>query len=227
LPRRALWLLLLGALPRADAVFAQGGTGQVLISLRIDSGKQGKVPAEGAVIWLPSVRDSRAPALAPSVGQRDKQFMPHTLVVRTGAVVGFPNEDRIYHNVFSRSPGGTFDLGLYRDGASKSVRFDRPGLMRVFCNIHPQMAANIMVLGDVAQVATDASGSARIDALPPGRHAVRIWHEMAGEVGAEVVVTAGADARLEMDLKAIALPPPHKNKFGQDYPKSARDPDRY
>src|SRR6187399_495842 len=107
--------MLLGVLPRADVLVAQPATGQLVVSLRLDQGKPGKIPAEGAVVWLPSVPDRRPPVQAPTVGQREKQFVPHTLVVRRGAVVQFPNEDRIYHNVFSRSPGGSFDLGLFRD----------------------------------------------------------------------------------------------------------------
>jgi plastocyanin len=219
-------IALVGALAMAGSALAQA-PGQLVVALRLDRGKAGMAPADGAVVWFPDVADTRAPSDPPVMKQREKQFVPHLVVVRKGAVVEFPNEDRVYHNVFSRSPGASFDLGLFRDGATRSVRFDRLGLVRVFCNIHAQMASNVMVLGDVLFATTDATGSARLEGLPPGRHPVKIWHEMAGERDAEVVIPAGGAGRLELDLKTLTLPPAHKNKFGQDYPKSAKDVDRY
>ena len=204
------------ALAARVATFAQA-TGELAIVIRLDRGKQGQAPADGAVIWLPGVRGAGAPA-RPAVKQREKAFVPHVIAVRKGTVVDFPNDDRIYHNVFSQTPGAEFDLGLFRDGASRSVRFDKQGLVRVFCNIHAQMASNVMVLDDAAFAVTDATGSARIGGLPPGRHAVKLWHEMAGESAGEVQVPSGGAGRLELTLDASRfVVQPHKNKHGQDY----------
>ncbi len=204
------------ALAARLATFAQAA-GELAIAIRLDRGKQGQAPADGVVVWLPGARGA-GPPLRPAVKQREKEFSPHVIAVRRGTVVDFPNDDRIYHNVFSQTPGAEFDLGLFRDGASRSVRFDKHGLVRVFCNIHAQMAANVMVLEDVAFAVTDATGSGRIGGLPPGRHAVKLWHEMAGEAAAEVQVPSGAVARLELTLDASRFVlQPHKNKHGQDY----------
>ena len=77
--------------------------------------------------------------------QRNETFVPHVLAITTGTTVDFPNSDRIYHNVFSLSKTAPFDLGRYAVGRSKSVRFDRPGIVRVFCDIHSHMSAFILV----------------------------------------------------------------------------------
>ena len=100
--------------------------------------------------------------------QRNETFVPHVLAVTAGTVVDFPNSDRIYHNVFSLSKAARFDLGRYAAGHSKSVRFDQPGIVRVFCEIHSHMNAFILVFGHPFFAMTDADGRYRIDNVPPG-----------------------------------------------------------
>ena len=102
--------------------------------------------------------------------QRNETFVPHVLAVTTGTIVDFPNSDRIYHNVFSLSKGARFDLGRYAAGHSKSVRFDRPGIVRVFCEIHSHMNAFILVFSHPFFAMTDADGRYRIDNVPPGTY---------------------------------------------------------
>src|SRR5688572_2571740 len=99
----------------------------------------------GSVVWLPGVRSSAAPDPRPTMSSRGKRFDPHVLAVPQGTAVSFPNVDSIYHNVFSLSPGNAFDLGLYRKGAARTTTVRTPGLVHVYCNIHPEMAAYIVV----------------------------------------------------------------------------------
>jgi plastocyanin len=109
--------------------------------------------------------------------QRNETFVPHLLAVASGTVVDFPNNDRTYHNVFSISKAKRFDLGRYANGHSKSVRFDTPGIVRVFCDIHSHMSAFVLVFNHPFFATTDAEGRYRIGSVPPGTYSVVAWHE--------------------------------------------------
>jgi plastocyanin len=109
--------------------------------------------------------------------QRDESFAPHVLAVSIGTIVDFPNNDSTYHNVFSLSKTKRFDLGRYARGHSKSVRFDRPGIVRVFCDIHSHMSAFVLVFSHRFFATTDTDGTYRIDNIPPGTYTVAAWHE--------------------------------------------------
>ena len=107
--------------------------------------------------------------------QRNETFVPHVLAITTGTTVDFPNSDRIYHNVFSLSKARQFDLGRYAVGRSKSVRFDRSGIVRVFCDIHSHMSAWILVFAHRFFAVTDAEGRYRISGVPAGRYQLAVW----------------------------------------------------
>jgi plastocyanin len=109
--------------------------------------------------------------------QRNETFVPHLLAIVAGTTVDFPNSDRTYHNVFSLSKTKTFDLGRYAAGRSKSVRFDEPGIVRVFCDIHSHMSAYILVFAHPYFAVTDEEGRYRIDNVPPGTYTVKAWNE--------------------------------------------------
>jgi len=109
--------------------------------------------------------------------QRAEAFVPYVLPILVGTTVDFPNRDRTYHNVFSLSRVKSFDLGRYARGESKSVRFDRPGVVRVFCDIHSHMSAYILVFAHRFFATTDADGRYRIEGLPPGSYDVTIWND--------------------------------------------------
>jgi len=108
--------------------------------------------------------------------QRNENFVPHILAITTGTSVEFLNSDRTYHNVFSLSKANRFDLGRYAPGRAKVVRFDRPGIVRVFCEIHSHMNAFILVFAHRHFALTNAQGEYRIDGVPPGTYTVSVWH---------------------------------------------------
>jgi len=118
-------------------------------------------------------------ATRPMVRQEGLTFVPHVLPVLKGSTVEFPNEDPIFHNVFSLSKAASFDLGRYPRGSSKSVRFDEPGIVKVFCHIHSDMSAVIVVLDNPFFTAPDPDGRFNIDGIPPGDYRAVGWHERA------------------------------------------------
>lgn len=152
--------------------------------------------------------------------QKNKTFTPRVLAIPVGSTVRFPNEDAIFHNVFSLSTPAPFDLGLYRAGASKSRTFERPAVYRVFCNIHPQMSALIVVAPSpwVSEVGSD--GSYRLE-LPPGRYRVTAVSERAAPASAEIDVGSAPATAAELVLDESNAPTTHTNKFGKPYPKDA------
>jgi|KBSSwiStaDraftv2_1062776.scaffolds.fasta_scaffold07908_5 plastocyanin len=133
--------------------------------------------------------------------QRNETFVPHLLAVTTGTVVDFPNSDRIYHNVFSLSKTRTFDLGRYAAGRSQAVRFDRPGIVRVFCDIHSHMNAFILVFNHRFFSVTDADGRYRIDNVPPGTYNVIAWNEGLASEPRAATVPDGGTAELDFQLR--------------------------
>jgi plastocyanin len=186
--------------------------------------RQGVTAATPVIYAEPLDRAAPAqPGPPVAIEQRDKTFVPRVLAVPVGTVVRFPNSDGIFHNVFSLSPGNAFDLGLYRSGASKSRAMTTPGLVRVFCNIHPQMTA-VVVTAPTPWVAVAATGGGfRLD-LPAGRYRLTALSERAAAVTAEVTVSgATAAPALTLDESGFAAVP-HANKFGKPYPPEAYKP---
>jgi len=133
--------------------------------------------------------------------QRDERFIPHVLAITTGTVVDFPNSDRIYHNVFSLSKPRPFDLGRYAVGRSKRVRFDRPGVVRVFCDIHSHMNAFILVFSHPFFSLSDTDGRYRIDNVPPGTYSLIAWNEGVSSEPRQVTVPDGGEAELDFTLR--------------------------
>ena len=146
----------------------------------------------------------KAPAVVPGhvvLDQRDERFVPHVLAITTGTVVDFPNSDRIFHNVFSLSKTRPFDLGRYAAGRSKAVTFDRPGIVRVFCDIHSHMNAFILVFNHPFFALTDMDGRYRIDNVPPGTYNLVAWNEGVASGPQPVVVPEGGEAELDFALR--------------------------
>jgi plastocyanin len=236
--RRGWWLLvvvLAGATvsPGPDTVGAQAGAvlhGRVRILMPGGAAQD----AQDAVVWLldatkPGAESSpHQTSGRPSMASASKRFLPHVVAIQAGETVDFPNADRIFHNAFSVSPGNQFDLGLYRKGASKAHTFITPGVVRIYCNIHQDMAGYVLVLPSARAVVTSADGSFRFTDVKPGKQNVKAWHPMAGEIEVAVDLQPGVSKQWDVELDATRFRnTPHKNKHGKDYPPVRKDADRY
>ena len=133
--------------------------------------------------------------------QRNETFVPHVLAITTGTTVDFPNSDKFYHNVFSLSKTRPFDLGRYAAGNSRPVRFDRAGIIRVFCDIHSHMNAYILVFNHPFFAMTDAEGRYRIENVPPGTYGVIAWNEGTSSEARPITVADGGVAELDFTLR--------------------------
>jgi plastocyanin len=144
-----------------------------------------------------SAFDERDPGRA-VMDQRNERFVPHVLAVMVGTLVDFPNSDLTYHNVFSLSRAKRFDLGRYAAGKSKTVRMDRPGVVRVFCDIHSHMSAFVLVFNHPFFDVTDDEGRFELPSLPAGTYTVVGWYEGEARVARSVVVPQNGWAELDL-----------------------------
>lgn len=154
------------------------------------------------------------------VAQKGRKFVPDLVAVTVGESVSFPNADAFLHNVFSQSSERKFDLGSFKKGESKDKVFEKPGVIDVYCNIHPEMAATILVLPNTRHTRAAADGSYVIDGVPEGTWTVFAYaRRVAKPASAKVTVTAGADASVNLSV-VRGVEPPHVNKFGEKYKSS-------
>jgi plastocyanin len=160
--------------------------------------------AKDAVVFVETVPAAADSAVAarptPRLAQRDQMFEPRVLPVVVGGVVDFPNLDPIYHNVFSVSPVRRFDLGKYPRGQSRRVEFPRTGVVQVYCDIHADMAAFIVVVPNRHFAQPAADGAYALPPLPPGRYTVRVWHPDRREAHHEVVLPDRGDVTFDVSL---------------------------
>lgn len=148
------------------------------------------------------------------VEQRDKAFAPHVIAVPVGSTVQFPNFDAIFHNVFSISRQKPFDLGMYKNSEMREVKFDKPGVVRLGCNIHANMSAYVIVVDAPHYVVAAADGTFSFKSLAPGKYKVQAWGEQSAEpTTTEIEVKAG-DNQARFDLKGGASTGPSADKFG-------------
>ncbi len=138
--------------------------------------------------------------------QVNETFAPHVLAVLLGSEVEFPNSDPFFHNVFSLSKAASFDLGRYPRGSSKRVRFDRPGVVKVFCHIHSDMSAVILVLDNPFFTVPARGGGFVIDDIPPGEYRVVAWHERARPVTRSVRIDPGQTCAIDFTIPLIEAP---------------------
>ena len=128
------------------------------------------------------------------MAQLDRRFSPDLVVIPLGSTVSFPNMDPIFHNVFSLSKPKSFDLGSYDKGDTRKVAFPKPGIVEIYCHLHPNMAATIVVTPNRWYARPDSSGQYRIPNVPPGHYTVVAWHKAAGFFRKPLEVEAGRDA---------------------------------
>ena len=149
------------------------------------------------VIYLegpgPTGVDSASPGPF-TIQQLDRRFTPDLIVVPVGSAVSFPNMDPIFHNIFSLSKPKTFDLGSYDKGQTREVAFPKPGIVDVYCRLHPNMAATIVVTPNRWYARSDRSGQFEIQNVPPGKYTIVAWHKSAGFFRKSIVVESGHDS---------------------------------
>ncbi|MEZ0334946.1 MAG: hypothetical protein ACAI18_13125 [Gemmatimonadales bacterium] len=176
-----------------------------------------------AVVWLDRSGGTSTSPVRVEIGTSEKQFSPHVVVIPVGSTVAFPNHDPFNHNVFSLSEENPFDLGLYSRGETREARFTRPGIVRVYCNVHAQMSAIVLVRDNPWFAQPSGDGAFALPSVPPGRYQLHAWHERAPELTREVEVPADGVAGLALELDARGYQfKPHLNKFGQPYPQQGR-----
>jgi plastocyanin len=210
------WVLLV------VATTAEAGTIRGRVTLKEKGGR----PAESlreVVVFLDGVPHKARPTAA-TMAMRRKTFEPRVVVIPVGGTVSFPNEDPILHNVFSVTKSNPFDLQLYKRPKSASWTFQNPGIVKVYCNIHPQMSAVVVVLDNPYYATASEDGSFELADLAAGRYSVHAWHERGGESFADVTVPAAGVVEVALSLDASTYKwIPHKNKYGRGYD----DPEKY
>ncbi|HSG41136.1 MAG TPA: hypothetical protein VLE27_15970 [Thermoanaerobaculia bacterium] len=193
--------------------------------------KGGKGPARGSDVRQAVVYFEPEKATGVRTGgqpfemvTRKKEFSPRVLVVPKGSRVRFPNQDPILHNVFSVSAPNQFDLGLYRKGPGKETKLDSPGLVRVYCNIHHDMVAYVMVLDTPYHISPNANGEFVLSGLPRGKGKLTVWHEQADPWTVDLDLPQKTQGPVLARVEIVRpLIPAHLNKTGESYFRSERD----
>jgi plastocyanin len=224
-----LGIILLGLLcsaivPTSDLAQAQAFT--VNGSVQVTNASSHRRPAGNAnvVVWLAPLKETNSSAAVPEPStQKNKIFEPHELVVPVGSDVEFPNKDPFFHNVFSLFEGKRFDLGLYEAGSTRSLRFDRPGVSYLFCNIHSEMSAVIIALDTPYYATSNQTGEISIPNVPAGRYWLHVWKEGAPtdalkSLSRMVVVSPDSTSLGKLMVpNSTSVAVAHKNKYGKDY----------
>jgi len=211
------------------AVTVRGDAQQATVAGRVTLLERGDKAATDlglAVVWLePEQRGADGAGHdTVRVVTVDKEFRPRVSVLPVGTTVTFPNNDAFDHNVFSLSQEAPFDLGLYGRGLAKAVQLTRPGVIRVYCNVHPQMSAFLIIRDTPWYTQPRADGSFTVADVPAGDYTVHAWHERAGRfVAPPLRVSAAGVVGLDLKLDARGYKfVQHVNKFGQPYARRGR-----
>ena len=197
-------------------------SGNVVIQTRLPSETEWKLAENfsNAVVFIGGLTEDPLSDAKPAVNiQKDKAFVPNVMAIQQGQEVVFQNQDPINHNVFSLSKSKNFDLGLFKAPTVKSVEFDKPGLVKVFCNIHHQMIATFLVLKNRYFVITSDDGSYQIKDIPSGDYKVLVWVDGAKIQSKKVTVTETSQDAVDFTLNVVQQSQTHRNKFGKPYKK--------
>lgn len=209
--------------PLCAILMLTGELGAVTVSGRINFvTKRGQRPsANETLVWLEPIGAKALVKNTPGAFQmitRSKTLMPHVIAVPAGSTVAFPNEDPISHNLFSLSGSNAFDLGLYRRGPGKVQKFTAPGVVNVYCNVHPNMSAVIHVMPTPYYANADINGDYTLD-VPPGKYRLVAWNEQGGTTASMIDVAAGGvtgNLALTIDSRTFRVMQ-HANKEGKAY----------
>lgn len=155
---------------------------------------------QNVIVYARLPRSVAAPATRVVVRQTDEEFAPHVVAIARGSTVEFPNDDFVFHNVFSLSSAATFDLGRYPKGATKTVTFTRPGIVKVYCHLHSHMSALVRVFDHPHFTTVNADGQFTLEGLPAGRLEIAAWHERVGEAVSALTVGAGESSVVSFSL---------------------------
>lgn len=185
-------------------------------------GARGSSVDTAVVYFEPDTAVEPPPPGSYRIETRDKRFVPKTLVVPVDSRIRFPNRDPILHNVFSVSRGNRFDLGLYGRGDGEEAVLARPGVVRIYCNVHHSMVAYVLVLDTPFFARPDAGGRYRLDGLPEGAGRLTVWHERAEPYSARITVPASGTVDVELEISRPRVPR-HRNKFGREYSGGRRN----
>jgi len=200
---------------------AAAGTVRGRVEVIEKGGKRASDLAD-AVVWVEGPKVKPRPSSA-TITMKGKSFVPRVAVVPVGGSVEFPNQDPVFHNVFSVSGENRFDLDLYKKPKSGAWVFRHPGLVRVYCNIHPQMSAYVLVRDNPFWARASEDGTFEIPDVPAGAWVVKAWHERTGEASQAVSVPDEGALEVALTLDASKWKrAPHKNKFGKDYEAGER-----
>ena len=201
-------LVVATAIARAD-----GGTIRGVVEVERPAG----VPAGAVLVYVVGFEEkpSSRPVVVEQVG---KKFIPDLVAVTAGGKVAFPNGDPFLHNVFSQTTARTFDLGSYPQGETRTRTFPRTGVLDVYCNIHPEMSATLVVLPNTKFTRADAAGRFEIAGVPAGTWTVFAYsRRAAAPARAAVTVAPGTTAEITLGLKEVPRSFAHKNKYGETY----------
>jgi plastocyanin len=198
---------------------ALGNTVWGRVDVRTVKGEK-QAQSGGTAVFIDSVPGAADGAVAPyypRLSQREQRFAPRILPIVVGTEVEFPNDDLVFHNVFSLSKTKHFDLGVYGKDQIRRQRFEKTGLVRLYCHIHASMSASILVLANPFFAVTDGAGYYFITGVPDGTHTLRSWHELGGGTNSKVELTGGATRRHDIAVRETRVRMPHTNKFGKPY----------
>jgi plastocyanin len=215
---RGLSIILAACTLPSVALHAGEISGQV--SLLVDGKPLRASEAQEAVVYFKSAINVplNAPNIPYVMRTERKSFVPGVLPIVLGASVVFPNNDPILHNAFSSSAGNIFDTGLYGKGEGESAAFKTVGIVRVYCNVHHSMTANILVLNTPFFMKPNALGQFKLTGLPEGPGELFIWHDRSTLF--RKVITVSANGVISENIKMVLTKkriPPHLNKFGRPY----------
>jgi len=215
----AIFLILLSTPAFADKQPAPpAATGKIHGKVTVTEADGKPAPGADVIVYILANNFSEPGGNATEkIAQKGRKFVPDLVAITKDDWVEFPNEDPFLHNVFSQSPPRKFDLGQFKKGESKKKQFDQTGVVDVYCNIHPEMAATILVLPNKKHVRADAQGKYVLEGVPAGTVTVFAYTRRATKpVSSQVTVSADGDANVDLALVRGAEPP-HMNKYGEKY----------